>query len=452
MLISNIKNKFGIVILFPLLLISNISANNSRVKILVLEIRAQIDPRMNRYMKLAFEEAKNIDAKYIIIDMDTYGGMVDDADDIRTMILNSDIPIYVFINNNAASAGALISIACDSIYMVTGASIGAATVVTADGKAAPDKFQSYMRSMMRSTAEAKGRDPKIAEAMVDENLGLDSISAKGQVITFTTSEAIKNGFCEGEVNSIEEVLRENNIIGYEIIHFKLGNTEKAISFFLNPIISGILMMVIVMGLYFELQTPGVGFPLIASIVAGVLYLTPYYLNGLAENWEIAMFLAGLILIALELLVIPGFGIAGVSGIIFTFLSLVLIMINNDLFDFTFVNTDEIYNASLTLFIGLGSGILVITILGAKLYNSKMFQRIALLKTLDTKKGFTSKYNLEIMTGSKGITYTVLRPSGKVMIKGSLYDANSRGEFLDKNTAIIVIGESGTSLTVKKISH
>ncbi|MCH8318098.1 MAG: nodulation protein NfeD, partial [Bacteroidetes bacterium] len=293
---------------FTFFLFSTISAIETRIKVLVIEIKAQIDPRMSRYIKLAFEEAKSIDADYIIIDMNTYGGVVVDADTIRTRILNSAIPVYVFINNNAASAGALISIACDSIYMVGGASIGAATVVTADGKAAPDKYQSYMRSMMRSTAEAKGRDPKIAEAMVEEKLGVDSVSKVGQVVTFTTSEAIKNGFCEGEVNSIEDILAKSKIENYELIHFKLGSTEKIIAFFLNPVVTGILMMVIIMGIYFELQTPGVGFPLIASIIAATLYFTPYYLNGLAENWEIAMFFVGLILIALEVLVIPGFGV------------------------------------------------------------------------------------------------------------------------------------------------
>ncbi|MBW8050066.1 MAG: nodulation protein NfeD [Cytophagales bacterium] len=439
---------FRTIILFTILLFSSFSAIDSRVKVLVIEIKAQIDPRMSRYIKLAFEEAKSIDADYIVIDMNTYGGIVVDADTIRTRILNSAIPVYVFINNNAASAGALISIACDSIYMVSGANIGAATVVTEDGKAAPDKYQSYMRSMMRSTAEAKGRDPKIAEAMVEEKLGVDSVSQVGQVVTFTTSEAIKNGFCEGEVNSIEDILAKCKIENYELIHFKLGSAEKVIAFFLNPVVSGILMMVIIMGIYFELQTPGVGFPLIASIIAATLYFSPYYLNGLAAHWEIAMFFAGLVLIGLEVLVIPGFGIAGISGIILTFFSLILVMISNDLFDFSYVNTDEIYNAALTLFIGLTGGILVITVGGVKFFNSKMFQKIALLKKLESKKGFTSKFTTQPMTGSKGTTYTVLRPSGKVMIEGSLFDANSRGEFIDKNTEVVVIGESGTSLTVK----
>ena len=146
----------------------------------------------------------------------TYGGAVNDADDIRTRILDFEIPIYVWINKDAASAGALISIACDSIYMSSGASIGAATVVTGDGTQAPDKYQSYMRSIMRSTAEAKGRDPKIAEAMVDEDIEVDSISMEGKVITFSTKEAIKYGFCDAELNSVVEIMERQGIEDYEI--------------------------------------------------------------------------------------------------------------------------------------------------------------------------------------------------------------------------------------------
>ena len=251
--------------------------------------------------------------------MDTYGGAVNDADDIRTRILDYKKPIYVWINKDAASAGALISIACDSIYMSSGASIGAATVVTGDGEQAPDKYQSYMRSIMRSTAEAKGRDPKIAEGMVDEDLQVDSVSQEGKVITFSTSEAIKYGFCDAELNSVEEILKRQNINEYEISNFQLSSSENIISLFLNPFVSGILLLLIFGGLYFELQTPGVGFPIIASITALLLYLIPYYLNGVAENWEIVLLFLGIILIAVEVFVIPGFGVFGILGL---FLSLI----------------------------------------------------------------------------------------------------------------------------------
>src|SRR5690606_30745375 len=248
----------------------NISAGEDTV--FVFEIKGDIDPRMNRRVKLALEEAERMHADMIIIHMDTYGGAVNDADDIRTMILENKIPIYVFIDKDAASAGALIAIATDSIYMAPGGSIGAATVVMGGtGEAAPDKYQSYMRSIMRSTAEAKGRDPKIAEAMVDESLIIEGITEAGSVVTFSVSEAITHGFCEGQVDFIEVIVERHGLDdGYQIIRYELSTVEKIIAFFLNPMISGFLIMIIFAGIYFELQTPVVGFPILASIIAIIL--------------------------------------------------------------------------------------------------------------------------------------------------------------------------------------
>ena len=188
-------------LIFIVLKINTSFSQEKKLNVLLVEIKQNIDPRINRYTKLMLEEVEKKDYDMIIIEMDTYGGALNDADDIRTRILDFDKPIYSWINKDAASAGALISIACDSIYMSSGASIGAATVVTADGNAAPDKYQSYMRSIMRSTAEAKNRDPNIAEAMVDQDVKIDSLSQEGKVITFSTSEAIKNGFCEANINA-----------------------------------------------------------------------------------------------------------------------------------------------------------------------------------------------------------------------------------------------------------
>ena len=278
-------------------------------KVMVMEIKAEIDPRMLRYVTLALEHASQVKADYVIIEMDTYGGVLTDAKDIVDLIMDFKKPIWVYINSDAASAGALISIACDSIYMSPGASIGAATVVEgAGGQAAPDKYQSYMRSIMRATAEENGRDPRIAEGMVDEKVVVDSLKQAGKVITFTTSEAIKYGYCEAKVESIEQILLRNKIVGYELERFQLGASEKIIAFFLNPFISGLLILLIIGGIYFELQTPGIGFPLFAAITALVLYLVPYYLNGLAEYWEILTLFVGIVLIILEIFVIPGFGV------------------------------------------------------------------------------------------------------------------------------------------------
>ena len=442
---SNILKVF----LLSILPIFNIIGESEKKKVLVGKIDNNIDPRTNRYSKLLLEEASENDYDIVVIEMDTYGGAVNDADDIRTRILDFEIPIYVWINKDAASAGALISIACDSIYMSSGASIGAATVVTGDGTQAPDKYQSYMRSIMRSTAEAKGRDPKIAEAMVDEDIEVDSISMEGKVITFSTKEAIKYGFCDAELNSVDEIMERQGIEDYEITKFELGSTEDIISFFLNPVVSSILILLILGGLYFELQTPGIGFPIIASITALILYLVPYYLNGVAENWEIIMFFVGVILIMLEVFVIPGFGIFGITGLFTSIGSLILIMLNNDMFDFTFVLSKDLVSSSLSVLISVFSFLLILLFGGIKLTDTKAFKNIALAETQDISKGYISNKYSDDIVGKKGKSFTVLRPSGKVIINDMIYDATTEGEFIEKNKNIIVINSEGSSLRVKK---
>ena len=423
---------------------------NTDKKAFTFKIDEDIDPAMNRRVRLALEKAEIEEADLIIIEMDTYGGAVNDADDIRTMILESSTPIYVFINKDAASAGALISIACDKIFMAPGASIGAATVVNGtDGAAAPDKYQSYMRSMMRSTAEAKGRDPKIAEAMVDEKIEIEGISEAGSVITFSVSEAKKYGFCDGEYASVNELIQDQGFGDAELIAYETDQVEQIIAFFLNPAVSGFLILIIIGGIYFELQTPGVGFPILASIIAVALYFIPYYLNGLAENWEIIIFFVGIILLAIELFVIPGFGIFGVLGIICILAGLVLGMLPNQNFDFEFVPAADLFAALLTVILAAIASVGLVFWLTPKVNEWKAFSAVTLAGTQQRKDGYTSSFYSDNLLGKTGTVHSRLRPSGKVEVEGEIYDAYSRGEFIDKGEAITVISTEGTSLKVKK---
>lgn len=442
------NNKKSLLLLMFLLPFAALAQEKPRV--LLVKLAAEIDPRTNRFMELALQKAASDEVDYVVIEMDTYGGALNDADDIRTRVLNFEKPIYVYINKDAASAGALISIACDSIYMAKGASIGAATVVTADGAAAPDKYQSYMRSIMRSTAEASGRDPRIAEAMVDETLEIDSISPAGKVLTLSTSEAIRYGYCEAQVSGIDDIMERSGVEDYELIEFTLSATEKIIAVFLNPFISGILILVIIGGIYFELQTPGVGFPLLAAIIAAILYFIPYYLNGLAANWEIIAFVAGILLIAAEIFVIPGFGVAGIAGIVLTVGSLILVMVNNDNFDFSFVELDNLLLAAAATVGGIMGSIVLMFVGGMRLSQTKAFKRIALETNMDRSQGYTSSFLSESLVGKTGEAYTVLRPSGKVEIEGNIYDAFTRGNYIEQGARIVVISAEGTSLKVKEL--
>ncbi len=429
-------------------LVLPLSANAQQQKVLVMEIKSEIDPRTNRYTELALDHATEINADHVLLVLDTFGGALNDADEIRTRLLEYPKPVYVFINKNAASAGALISLACDSIYMAPGANIGAATVVGADGEAAPGKYQSYMRSIMRSTAEAQNRNPHLAEAMVEASV--DSTLSAGQVLTFTTSEAIKYGFCEGTATNVTQVLEQLNLQDAELVTYQLSAANKIISFFLNPFVSGILLLLIMGGLYFELQTPGVGFPLAAAVIAGILYLTPYYLNGLAENWEILLFILGLVLIGLEVLVIPGFGIAGISGIILSFLSLVLIMVNNQSFDFTFVPSDNLKQSLISVLIGMVGAVLLAALTWNRFAASRSVQRLVLNNTFQGDEGYRSSADSSHLVGRTGIAHTPMNPTGRVIIDDILYDAQAREGFIEKGEQVQVIDHSTFSLRVKKV--
>ncbi|WP_114747882.1 NfeD family protein [Pleomorphovibrio marinus] len=451
-------NRYYFCLLFSILLLTHkysfaYSSTEDSVgvkRVYVFEMKSDIDPRMNRKVRLAMENAKEKEADIIVIHMDTFGGAVNDADDIRTMILESDRPIFSFIDKDAASAGALISIACDSIYMARGASIGAATVVVGgSGEAAPDKYQSYMRSMMRSTAEARGRDPKIAEAMVDQNLVIEGITKEGEVVTFTVSEAIANNFCEAEVSSIEEIAQRQGFEEFELVYYEPSVVEDIIAVFLNPAISGVLILLIIGGIYFELQTPGVGFPIAVSVIAMILYFIPYYLTGLASNLDIAIFIVGIVLLLVEIFVLPGFGVFGILGIIGILAGLTMGMLPNDQFDFTFVASEKLFTAILTVLLSAIVGTVLIFTITPKVNQWEAFKGVSLANTHNKEEGYTSSFYTKELVGKEGIAHTRLMPSGKILIDDEIYDAYSRSEFIDKGERIKVISSEGTSLRVKK---
>lgn len=429
----------------------NVLLNKNKIRVYTFEIKEEIAEPVWRKTKKAFEQAESINVDLIIIQMNTFGGALDAADKIRTKILESKIPVFVFIDNNAASAGALISIACDSIYMRKGGSIGAATVVNQTGEVLPDKYQSYMRSLMRSTAESNGRNPKIAEAMVDPSVYIEGIIDSTKVLTFTTSEALKYNYCEAEAENIQDVLSKAGIRNYEIKEQKLNALDIFIGFLLSPAVSGILIMIIIGGIYFELQTPGVGFPLIAAITAATLYFAPLYLDGLAANWEILVFLAGLVLLALEVFVIPGFGVAGISGIALIITGLTLSMIDNNGFDFSGVNLNTIIKSLLTVVISIFIGLIASFYFGQKILKSNTFGKLALESVQSSNEGFSIAYDdIKQMIGKKGIAYSILRPSGKIMIDENLHDATAINGFIEKGDEIEVVKYETSSLFVKKI--
>lgn len=445
------------IVISSLLASENLYSNNqARALYFTIDLKKNVGSTTWIYIQKGFEEARKANANTIVIEMNTYGGEVSYADSIRTKILNSDIPVIVFIDNNAASAGALISIACDKIYMSQAATIGAASVVDQTGQKLPDKYQSYMRATMRATAEAHGKDtvvtgndtvvkwkrnPLIAEAMVDERTVVPNVADSGKILTFTTQEALKYGYCDGTAENIREIIKkESGNQPYELVKFKPTAWDNIKGFLMSPIFQGILIMLIIGGIYFELQSPGIGFALGVAITAAVLYFAPLYIDGLAANWEIILFVVGLILIGLEIFVVPGFGITGISGIFLVVSGLILSLLNNVNFDFKPIHPADSSKAILTVIGGLTLGFGLIIYLSNKIGSKGLFKKLALETTLESKEGYIGVPTEGInIVGKKGIAYTVLRPSGKVKVDEKVYDAVSvNGVFIEKGTQIIVV--------------
>lgn len=438
-----------ILTLFVPLLFNLLNTQAQQNTIYRYEIHQEIGPAMSRLTETAIKEAEANKASYLLIDLDTYGGMVLDGDKIRTALLKTKIPTLVFIRNNAASAGALIAIACDSIYMTPGSTIGAASVVNAEGELMPEKYQSYMRKKMRATAEETGRNPLIAEGMTDENLLIDSIKEKGKIITFSTAEAIKYGYCNAEVEKPEDILAHLGSTNLVIVDHHSNWIESIILWLVNPAISGVFLLLIFGGIYFEFKAPGTFLPIGVSVIAALFYFAPLYLEGLAANWEILLFIAGVVLVILEIFVIPGFGVTGISGIVLIVTGLALALVRNINFDFTFVPDGGLAFAFLMVSLAMSLPVILLLVLGQQIFSSSIFKKMGIETEMKTADGFTVRnHELLNLVGSTGTAVTNLRPSGKVEIAAEWYDAVTDGSFIESGKIVKVIAVRSTYLVVR----
>ena len=430
----SMKHLFAL--LSALLLSVMLNASDSLTVFYRIRLDQDIDPSSQRLVTLGLEKAVAAEADYILLDINTYGGAVNAADSIRSAVLHSDIPVVAYINMQAASAGALISIACDSIYMKTGSTIGAATVVDQAGQVMPDKYQSFMRGMMRATAQANGRDPHIAESMTDT----------ANVLSMTPSEAVAAGYCEGICESEFEVAQK--VTGND--EFIIKNMEddmtwldRLIQFLLNPLLQSIFMMMTIGGIFVEIRTPGIGLPLLTAMVGALLYFAPGYLGHLVSYWEIILFFVGLVLIGVEIFVLPGFGVCGIAGIIAVVVSLAFAMVDNaELFHWDgTLNLEPVLMPLGIVIISASVAIFGSVWLVKKLYATRSFDHIALRQEMKAEEGFTGVViGLESLVGETVTVFTDLRPSGKVMTSdGRLLEATLKyGGFASKGESVKVV--------------
>ena len=422
--------------------------NDSLTVFYRIRLDQDIDPSSQRLVTTGLEKAREAHADYVILDLDTYGGAVNAADSIRSAILRYEKPVVAFVNMQAASAGALISIACDSIYMKTGSSIGAATVVSQTGEVMPDKYQSFMRGMMRATAEATGRDPKIAESMTDT----------ANVLSLTPTEAIAVGFCEGICETEFEVA-EKIVGGNEFVIKNMEDDmtwlDKLIQLLLNPLLQSIFMMMIIGGIFVEIRTPGIGLPLVTAIVGALLYFAPAYIGHLAQSWEILLFVVGLLLIAVEIFVLPGFGVCGISGIIAVITALAFSMVDNIEFfhwDGT-LNLRPIIQPLGIVVLSAAAAIFGSVWIVRKLYDTRSFDRIALRQEMKSEEGFTGVVSgLEELVGQSVTVFTDMRPGGKVITSdGRIHEATLKfGGFVSKGETLRVVSAEQGRLYCEKL--
>ena len=417
-------------------------------KVYYAEITGEIDLGLAPFINRVVNEADENKADAIIFKINTFGGRVDAATQIKDAILRSKILTIAYINNRAISAGALIALSCKKIVMVPGSSIGAATVVDQTGQKVGEKYQSYMRGEMRSTAERNGRRTDVAQGMVDERVVVEGLVDSTQLITLTSEEALKFEIADTLVNNIDDLLKAFNLKGAEIINLNSNWAEDVVRFLNNPIISSILIMIGFLGLFVEIKTPGWGLPGTVGLIALALFFGSSYILELASGLEIILFALGLLLIALEIFVIPGFGFAGIGGIVLVVVSLFLSLISSGpLVDFEMISVAIIQLAGALLFSLLG-----IFILAKFLPKSTIFNRLVLSQSETASQGFVSYPSELNLVGVEGIALTDLRPAGSAEIKGKLYDVVAEWDYIERGNKIRVLRVEGVKVVVQKIKE
>jgi membrane-bound serine protease (ClpP class) len=424
---------FGIVLII-LLMLSSIALgteDNTGDKVYVVPIKGEINRATNYFVKDTIEELESQGAKAIIFEIDTYGGLIDQAQQIKDSIISTDIPTISFVDKNAQSAGVLIAIASEKVVMAKNATIGSAETIPNTEKAL-----SMWRALLRDAAQYRGRNSDIVEAMADKDIVIEGIKEKGKLINLTGNEAVKYGIADLTANDYESILEHFNIETSEIVKVEEGFQVKFAKAISSSALSTLLLAIGLIGIVVEIFTPGFGLGGIASIIAFGLYFGGNILAG-NSNWiSLTFFVIGLILIVIEGMV-PGFGLPGISGIVFIILGIIMAM-------------DNLSSAVLSLSIAI---ILttIVTILFVKLgYRSKIFNNVILSNKLLKDKGYIPSNDMEHLLGEEGITLSELRPAGFIEIGNNKYDALSDGGFIVRNDKIKVVKVEGSKIFVRRI--
>jgi membrane-bound serine protease (ClpP class) len=416
-------------------------------RVFLAEITSEIDPRMAPYISRVVTEAEKNGAEAIVFRINTFGGRVDAATQIKDAILSSRLLTIAYINNRAISAGSLIALSCRKICMVPGSSIGATTVVDQSGQKQSEKYQSFMRSEMRSTAERNGRRTDIVQGMVDENMVVPGINDNKTLITLTADEAKKYGIADTLLYTLNDCLTAFGLKDAQIIQVNSNWAEDLVGFLNQPLVSSILIMLGLVGIFAEIKSPGFGFPVIIGIVSLLLFFGSSYILQLASAINIVLFIIGIILLLLEIFVIPGSAITGVIGIILIIGSIFLSLVGNSL---PFMDPNAVSRAAIQLSGSLVCAFILIYFLAKYLPKSSVFSRLVLSNEEKADQGFVSYPSIKELIGMEGKALTTLRPAGSAEINGQRYDVVADWEYIPKGNKVKVIRVEGIKVVVKEI--
>lgn len=382
------------------------------------------------FLRRSLREAEAAGARAAILDINTLGGRVDAALQIVDAVTETEIPVYAFVHPRAISAGALIAVSTDSVFMTPDAQIGASTVVTEAGKA-PEKAQSVMRAQYRALAERHGRDPRIGEAMVDEEIAIPGVVDSGKLLTLTADEAAQVGYGI-KVADFDAMLEATGLAGAEVVETRTNWAEGLVRFLTHPVIAGLLLPIGVLGIFIEIKTPSFGVAGAVGILSLGLFFGSHVIVGLAGWEEIILLLAGLALIGVEIFVVPGFGIAGIVGIGLVASSVFLALIGS------LRSWEDITRASAVTAAAMLIVVTAIYALARHLPAGGRFAGVLLDAATARSGGYVAGDARGDLVGAVGKALTDLRPSGTARFGDERLDVVAEGGFVSKGAEVRVV--------------
>ena len=425
--------------------------------VVVGKIDGEIGFAESAYVVRLIKAAETQSAAAVMIELNTFGGRVDAAVAIRDALLGAKVHTAVFINRRAISAGVLISLACKSIAIAPGGTIGAATpVMSAPGQevAQPveEKYLSYFREEMRSTAETNGRNGDLAEAMVDADKEVEGVSEKGKLLTLNTQSALEHKIADVEAETVEEALGKIGF-GGPIVTLERSWSESLVGFLTSAPVASILFLAMMVLAYMEYQTPGFGVFGFGAICCFLILYFGHYMVNLAGWEELLLFALGVALILVEVFAFPGFGVVGALGILSVLASLVMLLMAGDWSDFTFSNPftgEAVTQVAATALAGLLAVVLLIRWLPHS-RSGVLGGKLVLDGGLASAAGYASHEAAgDDLVGRTGEVVSPLRPAGKARIDGQRLNVETEGDFIAVGETVRVLRREEGRIVVRRV--